>query len=523
MDPAPRRPNLVFFMTDHQRFDMAPPFQRALTPNFDRFFHRPGTTAFTSAYGPAPHCCPARATLFSGLYPSEHGVWNNVNVGNRLSVAPYDEVRLWSEDLAASGYRMGFSGKWHVSNVDGPGAHGFTEVHNPGRYAPQEPGYHLPTQYEWDVYYKDFEAMKRTVESGINRGGRDPDGLRRPAQLLRKGYPQYTFYGENDNPFGDNHVLDEGLRILDGFVADRSSPSPFLLYVGTVGPHDPYYVPRRFLDLYEGMDLRLPASFSDDLRDKPNLYRRVRDVYDQMPEAEQVECLRHYLAFCSYEDHLFGRLLDRLEEHGLMEDTVLLCLSDHGDYAGDHGLWAKGLPCFDGAYHIPLLAGGGGLSRFRAPGAPGATRTEDAFVSLADIAPTLFDLAGIPVPDGRFSGRSLLPLLAGDPTAAAAERDARSAVFTQSNGNELYGIQRSVRTRDWKYVYNGFDYDELYDLVADPGETVNRIDDPTLADVRRDLAVRLWRFAYEHKDVCINPYVMVGLAEYGPGVAFGWE
>jgi arylsulfatase A-like enzyme len=503
------RPNIVFFMTDHQRFDMAPPFDRAITPNLDRFHRQYGSTAFTSAYCPAPHCCPSRATLFSGLYPSEHGVWNNVNVGNRLAAAPYDEVGLWSEDLAASGYRMGFSGKWHVSDVDGPAAHGFQDVFNPARYPPTEPGYHLPTQYEWDLYYSDFERMKHTVESGINRLGRSPEG-RLPAQLIRAGYPRYTYYGEDENPFGDETVVAEGLKILDGYADSRASP--FLLYIGTMGPHDPYGVPRRFLDLYKGVDLQLPDSFSDDLRDKPNLYRRVRGVFDQMTDTEQIECLRHYLAFCSYEDHLFGRLLDRLEEHSLMDDTVLICLSDHGDYAGDHGLWAKGLPCFDGAYHVPLLAGGGGLH------GPAA---EDAFVSLADIAPTVFDLAGLSIPEGRFSGRSLLPLLAGGDIPE--ERTHRDAVYTQTNGNELYGIQRSVRTREWKYVYNGFDFDELYDLTADPGETVNRIFDPALVDVRRALAVRLWRFAYRHRDVCINPYVMVGLAEFGPGVAFGWE
>jgi arylsulfatase A-like enzyme len=504
-----RRPNIVFFMTDHQRFDMAPPYDRAITPNLDRFHARHGATAFTSAYCPAPHCCPSRATLFSGLYPSEHGVWNNVNVGNRLSAAPYEEVRLWCEDLAASGYRMGFSGKWHVSDVDGPAAHGFTDVFNPVRYTPQKPGYHMPIQYEWDLYYSDFERMKRTVESGINHLGRSPNG-RLPAQLLRTGYPRYTFYGEDENPFGDETVLEEGLKILDGYATDRSTP--FMLFVGTMGPHDPYSVPRRFLDLYDSADLHLPDSFTDDLRDKPNLYRRVRGIFDQMPEAEQVECLRHYLAFCSYEDHLFGRLLDRLEELALMDDTVLICLSDHGDYAGDHGLWAKGLPCFDGAYHVPLLVGGCGLK---------GSATEDAFVSLADVAPTVFDLVGLPIPEGRFSGHSLLPLLTGEETPE--ERPSREAVFTQTNGNELYGIQRSVRTREWKYVYNGFDFDELYDLTGDPGETINRIDDPALTDVRRELSIRLWRFAYQHRDVCINPYVMVGLAEFGPGVAFGWE
>ncbi len=512
---TPARPNLVMFITDHQRFDMAPPFSRAVTPNLDRFYRR--ATAFTSAYCPAPHCCPSRATIFSGLYPTEHGVWNNVNVGNSLSRGPYAGVRLWSQDLADAGYRMGFAGKWHVSDEEGPGDRGFQRVYDPKtNYRRQEPGYHPPTTYEWDVYYKDYDRMLRQVESYINPLGRDPDGRRQPSQILRKGYPNYTFYGKRDNPFGDGNTVDRALEILDGLMDDpEAGTRPFMMYCGTVGPHDPYYAPQEFLDLYRDLDVRLPENFRDSFLDKPNLHRRLKGLYAQMTDGEQLDCLRHYLAFCSYEDHLFGRLLDRLEQAGRMDDTVVMVLSDHGDYAGDHGLWAKGLPCFDGAYHVPLLIGGAGIRR--------PARAEDAFVSLADIAPTICDLAGIPYDTGRFSGRSLLPFLRGDDDEAARERALRDAVYTQTNGNELYGIQRSVRTREWKFVYNGFDFDELYCLAEDPHEMVNRIDDPSCDGVLRVLSEKLWRFAYEHGDVCINPYVMVSLAKYGPGVAFGWE
>jgi len=75
-------------------------------------------------------------------------------------------------------------------------------------------------------------------------------------------------------------------------------------------------------------------------------------------------------------------------------------------------------------------------------------------------------------------------------------------------------------TRSWKYVYNGFDFDELYDLESDPGETINRIDDPDCADIIRQLSRRLWQFAQATDDVCINPYIMVALAPYGPSEAF---
>ncbi len=93
-----------------------------------------------------------------------------------------------------------------------------------------------------------------------------------------------------------------------------------------------------------------------------------------------------------------------------------------------------------------------------------------------------------------------------------------SAHYTQSNGNELYGIQRSVTTKEWKYVYNGFDYDELYDLKNDPHEMTNLIDDPSHSHELRSLAKSLWSFAKETNDVCINPYILVSLAPFGPGI-----
>ena len=80
--------------------------------------------------------------------------------------------------------------------------------------------------------------------------------------------------------------------------------------------------------------------------DKPVLYRRTKERYDQLPPEEQRECVRRFYAFCSYEDALFGKLLDALEQTGLDRNTIVIYCSDHGDYIGSHGLWAKGLPCF---------------------------------------------------------------------------------------------------------------------------------------------------------------------------------
>ena len=89
---------------------------------------------------------------------------------------------------------------------------------------------------------------------------------------------------------------------------------------------------------------------------KPALYRRTRDRFAQLTRKEHRDAIKHYLAFCTYEDWLFGRLIDKLKERGEYEDSIILYLSDHGDYLGDHGLWCKGLPSFLSCYHVPAIA-----------------------------------------------------------------------------------------------------------------------------------------------------------------------
>jgi len=98
--------------------------------------------------------------------------------------------------------------------------------------------------------------------------------------------------------------------------------------------------------------------------------------------------------------------------------------------------------------------------------------------------------------------------------------DWRDAIHTQCNGVELYYTQRSVMTKDFKYVFNGFDFDELYDLRTDPHEMHNVADDPLYEDIKLSLVRRLWKFAHRENDGAINSYITVGLAPRGPAEAF---
>ena len=479
------KPNFLIFMTDQQRGDMQPTFGKAITPNLEKLAEN--GVVFRRAYCPSPHCCPSRATFFSGLYPSRHGVWNNVDLADALSRGLYDDVRLFSEDLKESGYHLYYSGKWHVSALEGPRNRGFEELSENLRKTGAAAGRkRTPDMRDWR-----WLEQKNDVKEGARRG----DG-----EIVRIGFPKYRQYGEAENPFGDKDVV----RAAREKIRELPDKEPFCMYVGTLGPHDPYIVPEKYLELYPLEKIELPESFEDDLADRPNLYRRTQKRFRQLTEEEQKRSLQHYLAFCSYEDALFGEILKELEDRGLLDRTIVIYLSDHGDYAGAHGLWTKGLPCFEEAYHICSVAGYGGI---HAKG-----EAVEALVSLADYAPTLLELAGISA-DRSFAGRSLVPFLEGK-----HPENWRTELFTQTNGNELYGIQRAVFDDKYKFVYNGFDFDELYDLTCDPGECHNLAGKEEYASVKKAYYKKLWRFAYENRDMLGDTYITTALTDYGPGI-----
>jgi arylsulfatase A-like enzyme len=477
------KPNVLIVMTDHQRADTVLPEHPAITPNVAHLAQE-GVT-FTNTFCPAPHCCPSRATFFSGLYPSRHGVWNNICNRQALSRGLNEGVRLWSDDLAAAGYDLHYTGKWHVSVEESPQDRGWAEH----AVSAAQGTYH---GVRWE-HYRELAQRPEPTERG-------------EGEILRPGYGTYRLYGTSEREGDhDRRVFHEALDLIPQ-LAEGSDP--WGLYVGWGGPHDPYVVPQRYLDLYDLDDVPLPPSYADEMTDKPRIYRRMRQMrFGQLSEREVREAIRHFWAYCTYLDDMFGQLLAALEATGQAEDTLVLYTADHADYAGEHGLFAKGIPCFRGAYHIPaVMRWPAGIA------APG--RRVDAFVSEADFAPTFIELAGVAA-DRAFTGASLVPFLRDEPPA-----EWRDAIHTQCNGVELYYTQRSVMTRDVKYTFNGFDQDELYDLRSDPHELHNLADDPAYAEVKREMVGRMWRFAYEEDDSAINPYITVGLAPYGPAEAF---
>jgi len=186
--------------------------------------------------------------------------------------------------------------------------------------------------------------------------------------------------------------------------------------------------------------------------------------------------------------------LDHLEAKGLLENTVILFTSDHGESIGSHGgLTDKGWHHFEEAHRIPLIA--------RFPHQRGAGQTRSQFMSLADVYPTILDLAGVPVEKGTVHGQSFLPLLEND------KAPWRNTVVSEFGGVVSVAMtQRTLRHRHWKYGYTFGGGEELYDLQQDPWETSNLLHHPDYVDIANDLRQRLCRWMRETRDPTIYLY-----------------
>ena len=487
------QPNLLIFMTDQQQADVTAPEHPCFTPNADRLA-RDGLR-FTQTYCPTAHCCPSRATFMTGLYPSRHGIFNNVRTHTAINTGLCEGVVTFSEGLRDAGYKLTLCGKWHVTAEEEPADRGWRERALTGARGT----FNSRSIADW-----------RSGPRGV-----DSSGEERPlGHVQRPGWGDFVVYKTlpDGGPKGyeDLHDYEVVQAAVETLHENAKSNEPWCLFVGPIGPHDPFNVPEKFVRMYDEMmergEIPLPPSYDDSLEDKPRVYQRQRQLWDQLSAEEIREAVRHYWAFCTLEDALLGEVLDALDESGQANDTLVIFLSDHGDYVGAHGLFLKGVPAFREAYHVPCIA--------RWPGGlVDPDRSVDEFVSLADFAPTFLELAGV-APADDLTGRSLVPFLRNEPPA-----NWRDAIHTQLNGVELYYTQRSVSTRDYKYVYNGFDFDELYDLRRDPHELTNLTDDPAYTDVKHDLVQRMWRFAAAERDQIFNPYGTVALAPWGPADA----
>lgn len=479
------RPNVLIFMTDQQQAQVAQPGHPCRTPHLDRLAAE--GVRFDRTYPPMAHCCPARASFMTGLYPSQHGIYNNNMNEQAINRSLRPGVETFSEKLREAGYRLYFSGKWHVSATENPRDRGWEEL-----LVAAGVGTHMGVRRE---------AFRAEREKYAAERGRE----RRRGELRRPGWGNKRLYGTSETAYEDlrdYRAVRCGIEQLDRL---KDSREPWCLYIGVNGPHDPFVIPERYARMYDPQDVPLPPNYRDDLHDKPGVYRKMRRIFDQLSEDEVRESIAHYWGYCTMVDDMFGEVLQALERNGQKDDTLIVFLSDHGEHAGAHGLYCKGISMFDEGYRVPLVIGWQG--RIRRPG-----RAVDEFVTLMDIAPTILEAAGAPALR-RCAGRSLTPFLRDERPA-----EWRDSVYAQCNGVEIYYTSRMVLTKRYKFVYHATDINELYDLEADPHELCNAIGRADLAPVVERMYGTMWKHAYDSEDTIFNQYVTVATAELGPGL-----
>lgn len=467
----PDRPNILLVMGDHAVWSMIAGRSRINTPNLNRLAAE--GLAFERSYTPVSVCCPARAMLATGSYPWHNGVFNQVHVPQSMNPDLRADVVTYAQRLQAVGYRTGYIGKWHASHIRGPLELGYDE-YGGVRNDPDAP---VPSRYRLPddpaEFYGNHVAGFPPAVSG--------------SKLVRwPGSEPFEMWAVDERPPEATHthfLAERATAMIERFAARRGARSqPWHVEVHFPEPHDSYRPLREFLERYPDDEVELPPSYYlETFAGKPGMHEREAGLWSELTEADFVAGRRHFYAYCEQLDHYVGRILDALAASGQADDTIVVFASDHGDLVGAHRMFIKGWMPYEEGHRIPMVA--------RWPGViPVGSRT-DALVQLHDWAHTFVAIGGAePLPYA--GGQDLTPILRNPHTATGPD-----SLLNVYYGGEFLYTQRILITRDYKYVFNGFDHDEFYDLVRDPHELHNLITHPayraTIAAARDQLRERM--------------------------------
>lgn len=420
---------IILIMTDTTRKDMLGCYgdSRMKTPNLDRLASE--GLRYEHAYTCQPVCGPARSAVFTGTFPHTNGmVTNSVPLGAN--------VKTIGQRLADHGITCAYIGKWHLDGGDYFGL---------GK---------CPEGWEPDYWYD----MKCYLEELS------------PEDRVRSRNSQTCYEPDFQETFTYAHrCSDRAARFLKEF-----QDQDFFLTVSYDEPHGPSLCPAPYNRMYEGFCFESRPSFQDDLSKKPYMQRVWAGKYADAPEEEvnhPSDFLSLFLGCNSYADYEIGRVLKQAEKY--TPDAMIIYTSDHGDMLGAHRLFSKNAAAYTEVANIPLIIKGGA-----------AGQAIDAPASHIDIAPTIMEYFGLPVPK-LMEGKSMLSQIY-DP-----EKRVNDYVFTEFTRYEVDhdgfgGLQmmRAIISERYKLVIHLLDSDEFYDMEKDPWEVENLIDSKKYADIR---------------------------------------
>ncbi len=425
----PKRPNLLFILTDEQRGDtLGRAGNRQIqTPHLDALAD--DGVLFENAFCAYPVCTPSRYSLLSGLYVHQHG-----GGGNSATLAP--GLPTFPRLLREAGYRTHAVGKMHFTPtyLDV----GFDRL----ELAEQDGDGRLDDDYHRDLRAHGLLDRLDIMDQRAEFRARAPEDYWRTLGAQTSDLPEEWH--------STTWIADRALRALDGWDADGGN----LLMVGFVKPHHPFDPPAPWDRMYDPDRIDLLPGWT------PEVPERDRGYSGYFPNAELTpEAVRHatafYYATISQIDHHIGRMTALLRRKGLYDDTLVVFTSDHGDYMGFHHMLLKGGHIYDPLVRVPLL--------IKFPGGEDAGTTRQTLASLTDLAPTILRQARVEPP----------PVMKGL-NLAQADAD-RPFLFASSTGHRYM-----ARSRTHKLIL-GRDHSQnlFFDLERDPLEMTDLFEEPS--------------------------------------------
>ncbi len=497
----PPSKNILFIMCDQLRWDYLSCYghPHLQTPHIDRLAQQ--GVRFSRAYCQAPLCGPSRASFYTGRYMSSHGVVSNTDplkLGELLLGHYLRSLGITTSVIGKIGLRPNQTA-WQGLQIDPQstvgqslGTGGFAEIMRDDGLHPDPlvSDTYLYNEYLRKQGYDSENPWDRNANSAIDAEGNLLSGwhmryAREPANIAE---------AHSETAYMTNQALQ--------FLAQADPKDPWCLFLSYNKPHWPYVAPAPYHAMF-GPEQVLPAKRDDIERKTPHpVYDAFRQqVYSQNFSRDVVRetVIPTYMGLIKQIDDHLGRLFAALEAKGLMDKTLIVFTSDHGDYLGDHWLGEKDL-FHEPSVRIPLIIYDPGPAAAKTRGS-----VNNRFVEAIDLLPTFLEFVGGQIQPERLEGRSLLPLLRGEAVESWRGCTISEIDYSDRGPRILLNVHPyhcrayMIRTEGWKYIlYEGF-RPQLFDLQNDPQEYVDLGLDPAYEAIRREHHERLFTWLRQRR------------------------
>ncbi|MHB1457949.1 MAG: sulfatase family protein [Armatimonadota bacterium] len=482
-----KRPNILLITSDQQHWNTLGFLNSEVkTPNLDRLAAQ--GTVFTRAYCPNPTCTPTRASIITGQYPSQHGAWS---LGTKLP----ESAHTVGDDFDQAGYKTALVGKAH-----------FQPLRETEEFSSLESYPIMQDMDFWREFKEPFYGF-RHVELARNHVDEAHVGQHYAIWMEEKGLLNWRDYFQPPTGNNSNQVhkwlIPEEFH-YDAWIAERTNAlldeykendESFFLWASFFDPHPPYLAPEPWDTMYDSDDLTIPEVTPAEHDANPPHFGMTQETNPDFTPWNESNTANHgmhcqlmdkkslaknvavYYGMISLMDKYIGKILDKLDETGMAENTVVVFTCDHGHFFGHHGLTAKGPFHYEDMIKVPFIV--------RYPGIVPVGVTSDALQSLVDLAPTFLSIAGLPIPR-TMTGVDQSEVWFGRKNLA------RDHIIVENHHEPTtIHVKTYVNERYKLTVYLNRDYGELFDLQSDQGEINNLWNKQEYSALKSELVMKL--------------------------------